>query len=135
MMKDIPNRKVENIAIAILPPEGGDVNSELWDVYLLNLRADEIKGVMVSTKGYGERNNEKVQTGTFRYFVEHLSGLSAVIVEPIQSELFDIVHEFFVSFSADNHLYDKKYIFVKGSLDEANFTTIPILDRKGVMIK
>jgi len=32
-------------------------------------------------------------------------------------------------------MYDKKYVFVKGSIDEMHFTTIPFLDRKGVMIK
>jgi len=135
MIKDIPNRKVENIAIAILPPLDGGPEEELWEVYLLNLRADAIRGVMVSTKGYGVRNDEKVQTGTFRYFVEHMPAQSAVIMESIQTELFDIVHEFFVSFSADNYLYDKKYIFVQGSIAESNFTNIPILERRGVMIK
>jgi hypothetical protein len=32
-------------------------------------------------------------------------------------------------------MYDKKYVFVKGSISEENFTDIPFIDRKGVMIR
>ena len=31
-------------------------------------------------------------------------------------------------------LYDRKYIFVAGSIEEDNFTTIPLMNKKGVMI-
>jgi len=32
-------------------------------------------------------------------------------------------------------MYDKKYVFVKGSIDKMNFTTIPYIEKMGVMIK
>ena len=56
-------------------------------------------------------------------------------IEPIQTELFELTNEYWVSFMYNGHMYDKKYVFVKGSIDEMHFTTIPHLDRKGVMIK
>jgi len=40
-----------------------------------------------------------------------------------------------VSFTFDDYMYDKKYVFVKGSITKDNFTKIPMLDRKGVMIR
>ena len=56
-------------------------------------------------------------------------------IESIHKMLFNMASEYWVSFSFDNYLYDKKYIFVQGSLEESNFTEIPFLDRKGVMIR
>jgi len=49
--------------------------------------------------------------------------------------LFSIANEYWVSFSFDDNLYDKKYVFVQGALDESNFTDIPFLDCRGVMIR
>lgn len=135
MIKDIPIKKVEDIAIAILPKEGGSTEDELWDAYIVNMKDKPIKNILINTKGYGYREDEKVETGTFRYFIENAPAFSAVLIEPIQSELFDIAHEFFVTFTFDGYLFDKKYMFVAGSISEMNFTQIPILDRKGVMIK
>jgi superfamily I DNA and/or RNA helicase len=135
MKKDIEIKKVEGIGIAILPQEGGTVEDMLWDVYLLNLKQVAIEGVIVNSKGYGHRQEELVETGTFRYLVKELPAFSAVLLEPIQSDLFDLAHEFFIIFKEDDYMYDKKYVFVPGSIDLRNFTTIPILDRPGVMIK
>jgi hypothetical protein len=56
-------------------------------------------------------------------------------IEPIQTALFWLNHEYWVSFSFDGQLYDKKYVFVPGSFEQVNFTMIPFLDRKGVMIR
>jgi len=39
-----------------------------------------------------------------------------------------------VSFSHDDYLYDRKFIFVPGALEPTNFTDIPFLDKRGVMI-
>jgi hypothetical protein len=56
-------------------------------------------------------------------------------IEPIHTSLFNLAHEFWVSFTSDNYLYDKRYVFVPGSLEESNFTEIPFLGRPGVMIR
>ena len=53
----------------------------------------------------------------------------------LQSELKALANEYWISFSLNNHMYDKKYIFVKGSLEATHFTQIPLLKREGVMIK
>ena len=53
----------------------------------------------------------------------------------VQKEVLAIANEYWVSFSFNDYLYDKKYVFVPGSLDEMNFTEIPFLNRKGVMIR
>jgi hypothetical protein len=134
MKKDIPELKVEDMAIVVVPPEYGD--DELWDCFLINLKEETIQNVMVVSRGYGEdEKGEKRRTTTLRHFFEEIGGLQMVQVEPIPKDLFWLSHEYWVSFSFEGQLYDKKYVFVVGAIDTANFTTIPFLDRKGVMIR
>lgn len=136
MKKDIPSHKVEDTIIAVVPrlnaPEGED---DLWDTYLINMKNQAITSVLISSKGYGELNGEKMKTTTLRHFFEEIPASSAIKIEPIQKKLFDITNEYWISFIHEEYMFDKKYIFVKGSISKTNFTVIPILDRKGVMIK
>lgn len=131
-MKDIPNLKVKDLAIAIVPRVDEE---ELWDVYIINFRKDSIGSVFINSRGYGVLDGEKTRTTTLRHFFEKIEPHQMEQIEPIQMTLFELTNEYWVSFMHDGHMYDKKYVFVKGSIDEMNFTTIPYLQRKGVMIK
>lgn len=137
MKKDIPVYKVEDLAIAIAPREPylSEDEEDLWDVYLINLRDDAITSVLVNSRGYGELDGEKQRTTVLRHFFEEIGPLDFVQIEPIQTRLFKITNEYWVSFVHDDYRYDKKYIFVQESISETNFTTIPFLNRKGVMIR
>lgn len=136
MKKDIPIHKVEDLAIAIAPREDRiDDEEELWDVYLLNLKDDSINSVLVNSRGYGDINGEKRRTTILRHFFEEIGPLACVQIEPIQVKLFHLTNEYWVSFVYDGYMYEKKYIFVQGSIEESNFTSIPFLNRKGVMIR
>lgn len=132
MKKDIPVRKVTDIAIAALP----SVEDEnFWDVYFLNLKDQDVKNVLISSRGYGTINDEKIETTQLRYFYEVIGAEMAIKIEPLDSELFKLANEYWISFNADGFMYDKKYVFVPGSFMKENFTTIPIIERKGIMIK
>ena len=76
-----------------------------------------------------------MKTTVLRHFFEEIGPQSYVQIEPIQVKLFQLTNEYWVSFVFDEYMYDKKYVFVKGSINESHFTTIPILDKKGVMIR
>lgn len=136
MKKDIELHKVEDMALAIVPREDALIGEDdLWDCFLLNLRDEPIQNVLVSSKGYGELNGEPLRTTLLRHFFEEVGPLQVIQIEPIQTRLFQITNEYWVSFTLNNYMYDKKYVFVKGSINESNFTRIPFLDRKGVMIR
>jgi len=132
MKKDIPIKKVTDIAIAIVPTEKND---NFWDVYFLNLKEENIKTVLITSKGYGKKEGEKVETTMLRYFYEIIGPQMAVKIEPIDTNLFDLTHEYWISFKLNDFMYDKKYVFVRGSLHKQNFTKIPLLDKEGIMIK
>lgn len=136
MIKDIPVLKVENLAMAIIPRQEHEEGFEdFWDTYLLNLKKETIFSVLVNSRGYGMLDGEERRTTSLRYFWEQIDPMSAVKVEPVQKAVLALANEYWISFSFQNYLYDKKYVFVPGSLEEMHFTDIPILDRKGVMIR
>jgi len=132
MMKDIPSLRVTDLAIAIVPRPAEE---DLWDVYIINFKEEPIGSVFVNSRGYGELEGEKIRTTTLRHFFEQIAPLEMKQIEPIQTELFSLTNEYWVSFMYNGDMYDKKYVFVKGSIDKMHFTRIPFLDRKGVMIK
>ncbi len=132
MKKDIQFPKVEDVAVAVVPAVDG---SGVWEVYLLHLADRILENVMITSSGYGEKDGRKVETSRMRHRLGTVKGQKAVAIESIIEEVFAITNEFWVSFWCNNQLYDKKYIFVSGSIHPNNFTEVPLLGRKGVMIR
>lgn len=133
MIKDIIIEKVTDVAVAVIPEE---VSGETeWSVYLMNLKADAIDGVLISSKGYGNVDGRDVKTSTLRQFWEKIEGQNFVKVELIDQKLFGITNEFWVSFWHSGVLFDKRYVFVTESIVENNFTPVPLIGKHGVMIR
>lgn len=136
MKKDIELRKVEDLAVALTPrQEGEEDHGYFWDAWLINLKDEPIRSVLINSTGYGEIDGETRRTSSLRYFFEIIQPLDVVKIEPVPVTLLNMAHEFWISFSFDEYLYDKKYVFVPGSLESSMFTEIPFLDRSGVMIR
>ncbi len=134
MKKDIPNPKVKDVAIAIIPEEG-ETGETFWYVYLVNLNNKPLDTVIIVSKGYGEIDGRKIKTSTLRHLFKEVKGNDFVKVELIEEKLFGISNEFWISFWLDEIMHDKKYVFVRDSISPGNFTKIPILEKTGVMIK
>ena len=134
MIKDIPQYVVEDIAIAVVR-EQNELNETEWNVYMLNLKNKQIEGVLVSSNGYGVINDEKVKTSTLRHFLDTIPPKGYSKIEPIIENVFGLSNEYWVSFYLDGVMYDKKYIFLAESIKDENFVTVPLLNKKGVMIK
>jgi len=134
MLKDIEIPKVEDVAVGIVP-ELNEVGNEMWNVYLVNMKSASIEGVLVSSRGYGKVNGSNKRTATFRHFLDVLNGKSFKKIEEIVPEVFGLNNEFWVSFFLNKKMFDKKYIFLPETIVERNFTAIPILEKRGVLIK
>jgi hypothetical protein len=134
MIKDIQPPIVENIAVAIVREQNAEGETE-WNVYLINLKNEIIEGVLVSSTGYGIYNEEDVKTSTLRHFLGAVPANSFKKIEPIVESLFGINNEYWVSFFLKNKMYDKKFIFLAETINDEYFTTVPILNKKGVLIK
>ncbi len=133
MKKDLPDNTVQDIAIAVAL-ERENVESRIWYVYLINLKKVAIDNVLITSRGYGEKNGEQVKTSTLRHmFPVVLSGAS-VLIEPIDQETFGLTNEYWLSYYIDGNIFDKKFIFLPESIIEANFIKLPVLNKPGVMI-
>ncbi len=134
MLKDIPQLVVENIVIAVVK-ELNEEDEWVWNVYLVNLYNDKIEGVLVSSKGYGSYEGRDVKTTVLRHMIGEVDPHDYAKIEPIMTNVFGLSNEYWVSFYLNKKLYDKKYIFLPESITDDNLTVIPVLGKKGVMIR
>jgi hypothetical protein len=133
MIKDLPENNVEDIAIAVAL-EKESAESKLWYVYLINLKSEPIENVLITSKGYGEKDGEKVKTSTLRHMFPVVKSNSFVLVEPIDEQTFGLNNEYWLSYYIGKNIYDKKFIFLPESIVEMNFIKLPVINKVGVMI-
>lgn len=133
MKKDIEFPVVKDVAVAVVN-ERNELNEEVWNVYLINLKNEPIEGVLVSSRGYGELNSEKRATSELRHFLDEMEPKSFKKIEPIMEEVFGLSNEYWVSFYQKKKIFDKKFIFLPETIKEENFVNIPLVNRKGVLI-
>ncbi len=134
MKKDIAPPPVEDVAVAVVTEEN-ELGESIWNVYLLNLKKEKIEGVLVTSKGYGTFDGEEVKTSTLRHFLDVIPPHSFMKIEPIVETVFGLNNEYWVSFYINKVMYDKKYIFLAESITNTNLINIPLINKKGVMIK
>ena len=134
MIKDIPNLKVEDIALAAVPTPNVETNEDEWYIYLINKKNVAIENVLVSSKGYGEMNKDKVETSELRHYVAVIPAMSFAKIEAIMPELFAISNQYWVSFYIGKEIFDKKYVFVAESIQKSNLTDVPVIGKKGVLL-
>ena len=133
MKKDLPENIVENIAIALVM-ESATPEAKLWKVYLINLKNDAIETVLVSSKGYGEKNGENIKTSILRHSIGNVPAKSFAEIELIDEQVFGLTNEYWLSYYIGSQIFDKKFIFVPESIVDSNMTRVPLLNKAGVMI-
>ena len=130
MKKDIVTPAATQVAVAVVPRENRA--EDLWDIYLVNHREGPLENILVTSQGYGSIDGVDKTTTVLRHFHQRLAAKSAVRIEPIQSELFGITNEYWVSFNSGSDMLDKKIIFPAGTISESDLETLPILERPGI---
>lgn len=134
MKKDIIVPKVEGVAMAVVREEEED-GSSAWYVYLLNRKDVSLTNVLVSSQGYGQVKDEQVCTSELRHYIEELQPLHYARIERIMEDVFALSNQYWLSFYLGTTIFDKKYIFLPESIQEGNFTTVPLINKRGVMIE
>ena len=134
MIKDIPENIVKDIAIAVAL-EGESVESKTWYVYLINMKNEPIENVLITSKGYGEKDGKQVKTSLLRHFVGDVGAQSYAGVEAIDPAVFGLTNEYWLSYYIGKDIFDKKFIFLPESIIDNNLIRIPLLNKPGVMIK
>jgi hypothetical protein len=134
MIKDLPKNIVKDIAIAVAL-EKESAESKIWYVYLINLKDVPIENVLITSRGYGEKDGEQVKTSTLRHMFPVVEPNGFKLVEPIDEQTFGLNNEYWLSYYIGKHIYDKKFIFLPESIVEMNFTKLPVVNKVGVMIR
>lgn len=133
MLKDIDQPRMSDFIIALTPQDAG-LSGETWDCHLVNLKQQEVRNVLVTSKGYGLLEGEERRSSTLRYFYEVIGPEESVLLEVLPPELLALTNEFWVSFQFEGHMFDRKFLFVEGSLEPHNLFPVPVLNKRGVMI-
>lgn len=133
MKKDMPLNVVDNVSIAVVL-ESESPESKNWSVYLINEKNSTLKNVLVTSKGYGLKDDKEVKTTTLRHFIGDLDPQASTKIEAIASEVFGLTNEYWLSYYIDNTIYDKKYIFLPESIVDENISKIPLVNKPGVLI-
>jgi hypothetical protein len=134
MKKDLPENIVEDVAIAVvLVDETPEFKS--WTVYMVNLKQETLTNVLISSKGYGEKDGKQVKTSILRHFLGDMDSHSFKAVEAIDNAVFGLTNEYWLSYYINGTIYDKKFIFLPESIVDENLIKIPLVNKPGVMIK
>jgi hypothetical protein len=132
MKKDIPFYPVQNVMLAVVRQENNK-NEKEWRVYLLNKNEKPLNNVMVTSKGYGDKNGVKQETSVLRHYLGDILPNQHIPIEPIDPELFHLFNEYWISYYIEGQIYDKKFVFVPESIAEENLIMIRQLNLEGVL--
>jgi len=131
MKEDIEIPFAKNVYVAMVHEWNKEFLSKDWNAYILNNRTTPIQMVLVVSKGFdGDR-----KTSTLRYAFGVIAAKSFEKIEMVQEEVLQLTNEFFVTFYADDKLYEKRFLFEKNSVNEQNAVHLPILDMDGILAK
>ena len=132
MIKDIEIPEVKNVTLAVAKQKQAG-ESEEWKVYLINNNEHPLENTLVASNGYGEKNGEKQKTSTLRHFLETVPPHSTALIEPIDTAVFHLNNEYWVSYYIGKQIYDKRFVFVPDAIREENVSFIRELDMEGIL--
>jgi len=132
MKKDIEIPEVKNIKLAVAR-EKNLLNQDEWKVYLINNNFFPLENTLVASTGYGELEGEPKRTSTLRHFLETVPAEGFAIIESIDPALFHLNNEYWVSYYVGTQIYDRRFVFVPGTISEENLISIKELEKEGVL--
>ena len=131
MKKDIEIPIAKNVHVAIIHEWNDEFLEKNWNAYLINDRDSKIEAVIAVSNGYeGDR-----KTSTMRHGLGDIPAKSFRKIEILQEDILAFNNEFFVTFFADDKLYEKRFLFEKYSISESNLGPVPVMELEGVIFK
>jgi len=70
-----------------------------------------------------------------RHKIEKLPANSFAKVELLQGEVINLSNFFNVTFFEGSQMFEKKYLFEKGTIKEGALRMLPLLNKRGILIK
>ncbi|MBK5209470.1 MAG: hypothetical protein JJE44_08200 [Flavobacteriaceae bacterium] len=133
MKKDIQIPEVTDVFMAIVKEYNEVFQCEDWNAYLINNKDTAIEMVLIVSKGYDE--DQLKETSLLRHKIEKLPAKSFAKVELLQEAVLKLSNFFNVTFFEGNAMFEKKYLFEKGTIKETSLRMIPLLNKRGILVK
>lgn len=133
MKKDIQLPEVTNVFMAIVKEYNDTFKCEDWNAYIINNKEVKLEMVLIVSKGYDE--DKLIETAVLRHKIEKLPAQSFAKVELLQEDVLKLTNFFNVTFFEGNTMFDKKFIFEKGTIKEGNLRMVPTLNKRGILSK
>jgi hypothetical protein len=133
MKKDIDIPEVTDVFMAVVREYNEDFQCEDWNAYIINYKDSDIDMVLIVSKGYDE--DKLIETSIIRHKIEKLPAKSFAKVELMQDEVLKLTNFFNVTFFEDSKMFDKKYVFIKNTIKISALKHIPLLNKKGILVK
>jgi len=133
MKKDIQIPEVSNVFMAVVSEYNEEFQCDDWNAYIINNKDIELEMVLIISKGYDE--DKQIETSLLRHKIEKLPAKSFAKVELLHSDILKLSNFFNVTFFEGNKLFEKKYVFKKDTVKESALRMIPLLNKRGVLIK
>lgn len=131
MKKDIEIPVAKDVYVAAVHEWNEEFLSKDWNAYIINDRTTQIDMVLIVSKGYdGER-----KTSLMRHAIGAVDAKSFQKIELIQDDVLTLNNEFFVTYYADNKIYEKRFVFEKNTVNEHRLSEIPLLEKEGIFAK
>jgi hypothetical protein len=128
LKKDIEIPVAKDVYIALIHEWNEEFLSKDWNAYIINNRNTPIEMALIVSKGYdGDR-----KTSTMRHAIGVVGAKTYEKIELVQEDVLTLNNEFFVTYYADNKLYEKRFLFEKNSIQESNLITVPLIEKDGI---
>jgi hypothetical protein len=131
MKKDIEIPIAKDVYVAMVHEWNDEFLSKDWNSYIINNRTTQIDMVLIVSKGY----DDKRETSVMRHAIGVVRAKSFEKIELVQDEVLALNNEFFVTYYADNKIYEKRFLFEKNSVSENTLVKIPIIEMDGIFAK
>jgi len=102
-MNEVKIKIKSHFALLFVPREddNGEIDDTMWNVFILNTNESSLTGVLINSRGYGEVDGEDKKTSVLRHYFEEIGPFRATLIEPIQSDVFELANEYWVSYKLD----------------------------------
>lgn len=131
MKKDIEIPISKDVFIAIAKEWNKEFNDKVWNAYLINNRTTPIETIFVVSRGYYKEKT----TSTMRHSFNNLAAKSFLKVEILQEDILALDNEFYLTFYAENKLFENKFVFKKDTINEKNTSMLPVMNVEGVLVQ
>lgn len=131
MKKDIQIPEVKDVYVVAVQEFNEEFRTDDWNVYLVNDGQAEIEMILIVSKG----SDKKRETSTMRQKMAKLPSKSFAKIEFLQDDVLALDNEFRVSYFLDSKMYDKNFIFKKGTIRKDAEKGLPVIPKKGIIAK